>query len=169
MAAVQQEVSAFASLCKHVRKAIIGSTSFPGSGLIHFERYRILSQRFKVSMRQNDILPQRKLFLERGSSWQTEGINIQVIQSDQINQLAVQFLSELREITDETTYQAWTCVIFNTLQTMVEIFRCPERFKKAQGFFENKLEKPANYDTCGLKKFVLPKELDYETYLAKKR
>ena len=78
-------------------------------------------------------------------------------------------LLELREITDETTYQAWTCVIFNTLQTMVEIFRCPERFRATQGFFENKLEKPANYDTCGLKKFVLPKELDYETYIMKKR
>ena len=161
-----QEVYA---LCKQVKIAIFGNTAFPGSGLLSAPKFALLSQRFKISMHQNEILKQRKLFLERSSSWQTEGINIQVIQSDQINQLAVQFLSELREITDETTYQAWTCVIFNTLQTMVEIFRCPERFKKAQGFFENKLEKPANYDTCGLKKFVLPAELDYETYLAKKR
>jgi hypothetical protein len=52
---------------------------------------------------------------------------------------------------------------------MVEIFRCHERFKKAQGFFENKLEKPANYGICGLKQFVLPKELDYETYIMKTR
>lgn len=156
-------------LCNQVKKAILGNTAFPGSAILSEPKFELLSRRLRDSMSQNDILPQRKLFLERGSSWQTEGINLQVIHSDQINQLAVQFLSELREITDETTYQAWTCVIFNTLQTMVEIFRCPERFKKAQGFFENKLEKPANYDTCGLKKFVLPAELDYETYLAKKR
>ena len=163
--AAAKEVSA---LCKQVKKAILGNTDFPGSAILSAPKFELLSRRLRVFMSQNDILPQRKLFLERGSSWQTEGINIQVIRSDQINQLAVQFLSELREITDETTYQAWTCVIFNTLQTMVEIFRCPERFKKAQGFFENKLEKPANYDACGLKSFVLPAELDYEAYLKKK-
>jgi hypothetical protein len=78
MAAAQKEDIAFAQLCKQVIKAILGNTAFPGSAILSAPKFELLSRRLRVFMSQNDILPQRKLFLKRASSWQTDGINIQV-------------------------------------------------------------------------------------------
>jgi hypothetical protein len=60
MAGAQKKGPTLAQLCNQVRKAIFENTAFSGSDLLSAPK--LLSQRLRGSMHQNDILPQRKLF-----------------------------------------------------------------------------------------------------------
>jgi hypothetical protein len=60
MAGAQKKGPTLAQLCNQVRKAIFENTAFSGLDLLSAPK--LLSRRLGGSMRQNDILPQRKLF-----------------------------------------------------------------------------------------------------------